>query len=503
MLSESRRKVLLFLPPYSGKLLGPPLGLLSLASSLREADYEPCIIDGALHPDYLGIIRQEVDGAACFGVSLLTGPMIRDAIRTSLMVRSIRPDLPIIFGGWHPSLRTGETLREPFVDVVVRHQGEITLVEILKRLECGKSLELVAGCWFKQNGRIHSNPDRPATPLMTLPKPAWDMSDLDAYEHATGVRKLPYATSTGCPYACNYCTDMVFYNRRFNPYSADHVAEELSDLVQRYRLTEIALVDSNFLVDTRRAIAIARGLVERGVRVGWTFQASTDLLCRMSDEEVELLAASGVTHIGFGTESASPEVLRLMNKRHQYVPDIEEAARKCARAGIRVTLNLIFGYPGEQDVHRRETLSVMGEIGAKFDNVVFSPNMFTPYPGVPIWPELQREGLTEPDSLEKWADIDLGITRLPWLSGASFKRLERSISYFLLEANLNKTRRRARSSIARSLWNAARKPILWRLRSSFFRFPVELWIALAQRRLTVRRSLLTGQPLSLELSKNG
>jgi len=145
----------------------------------------------------------------------------------------------------------------------------------------------------------------------------------------------------------------------------------------------------------------------------------------------------------------------------------------------------------------------MGEIGARFDNVVFSPNMFTPYPGVPIWPELQREGLTEPDSLEKWADIDLGITRLPWLSGASFKRLERSISYFLLEANLNKTRRRARSSFARLLLNAARKPILWRLRSSFFRFPVELWIALAQRRLTVRRSLLTGQPLSLELSKNG
>jgi radical SAM superfamily enzyme YgiQ (UPF0313 family) len=185
------------------------------------------------------------------------------------------------------------------------------------------------------------------------------------------------------------------------------------------------------------------------------------------------------------------------------VPDIEEAARKCSKAGIRVTFNLIFGYPGERDIDRRQTLAVMGDIGAKFDNVAFSPNMFTPYPGVPIWPELQKEGLAEPDSLEKWADIDLGITRLPWLSGTSYKRLERSISYFLLDASLNKTRRRARSSVARSLLNAARKPILWRLRSSFFRFPVELWIALAQRHLTIRRSLLTGQPLSLELSRNG
>ena len=218
MLNGGRRKVVLFLPPYSGKLLGPPLGLLSLAIvSCAKRNYDrPCIIDGALHRDYLAIIRREVDSAACFGVSLLTGPMIRDAIHASMMVRGMRPELPIIFGGWHPSLRTGETLREPFVDVVVRHQGEMTLVEILRRLDSGNSLEMVAGCWFKQNGRIHSNPDRPATPLMALPKPAWDLANLDEYERATGARKLPYATSTGCPYACNYCTDMVFYNRRIS-----------------------------------------------------------------------------------------------------------------------------------------------------------------------------------------------------------------------------------------------------------------------------------------------
>src|SRR5690242_11187205 len=106
MLNGDGRKVVLFLPPYSGKLLGPPLGLLSLASSLREAGYEPRIIDGALHRDYLGMIRQEVQSAVCFGVSLLTGPMIRDAIHASLMVRGLRPELPIVFGGWHPSLRT-------------------------------------------------------------------------------------------------------------------------------------------------------------------------------------------------------------------------------------------------------------------------------------------------------------------------------------------------------------------------------------------------------------
>ncbi len=299
--------------------------------------------------------------------------MIRVAIDASKMFRRLRPGVPIVFGGWHPSLRTRETLAEDFVDIVVRQQGEHTLVEILQRLEAGQSLDFVAGCWFKRDGEIQMNPDRPSIPLSNLPQPAYDMVDFDAYQRSSGERKLPYATSIGCPYACNYCTDMVFYNRRFNAYDASHTVAEVAELVERYKLTDIALVDSNFLVDVHRARAIAEGIVRSGVRFHWSFQASTDLLCRMSDEDVELLAISGVNHIGFGTESASPEVLERMNKQHQHVEDIAEAARKCWRAGIHVTLNLIFAYPGEEERDRRETLRVMGEIAAQYTTTLLFP----------------------------------------------------------------------------------------------------------------------------------
>ena len=163
----------------------------------------------------------------------------------------------------------------------------------------------------------------------------------------------------------------------------------------------------------------------------------------MADEDVQTLAASGVNHIGFGTESASPDVLRHMNKAHQHIPDMFEAARKCKQAGIRVTYNLIFGYPGEEDRHRRETLKVMGEIAERFDNVSFSPNVFTPYPGIPIWPQLRSMGLAEPQSLAEWASIDLGTNKLPWLQNESYARLQRGISYFLLDNQINKTRRRS------------------------------------------------------------
>ncbi len=500
MLSQtSGQKALLFLPPYEGTVFGPPLGLLSLAASLRQAGFEPRIIDGAITPDFQAAIRQELDGCLAFGISLLTGPMIRDAIAVGELVRSIRPDLPIILGGWHPSLMPAQTLRESFVDIVILHQGEITLVEVLERLKRGASLDMVAGCWFKKDGRIYRNPDRPAVPLSSLPLPAYDLVDFEAYARLSGSRKLPYATSIGCPYACNYCTDMVFYNRRFNPIEAARTVEEVTSLVERYRLDEVALVDSNFLVDVRRAVAIARGFLDCGARFRWTFQASTDLLCRMSDTDVDLLAASGVSHIGFGTESASPEVLRRMNKAHQEIPDMLEAARKCQRAGIRTTFNLIFGYPGEKEADRNETLRVMGEIAGRYDNVTFSPNLFTPYPGIPIWPQLRELGLKEPASLAEWADCGLGQADLPWLDRAASRSLDRGTSYFLLENHLKKAQRRARSRVSRCIVNLLRKPLHWRLRRHFFDWPVELWISMAREWLTVRRSLLTGIPLSRNL----
>lgn len=497
--NAARRKVVLFLPRYEGRVFGPPLGLLSLASSLREAGYEPVIIDAALCTDYLTEIEREIKDGAAFGVSLLTGPMIRDAIEASRLVRRVNPELTIIYGGWHPSLLTAQTLREEFVDIVVRHQGEKTLVEILDRQKSRAGLDMVAGCWFKRNGQVFCNPDRPATALSALPPPAYDLVDFEAYARVSGSRKLPYATSIGCPYACNYCTDSVFYNRRFNPQSVANVVEEVTDLVKRHRLTEVALVDSNFLVDVHRAVALAKGFLASGVRFKWTFQASTDLLCRMKDEEVDLLAQSGVSHIGFGTESASEDVLRWMNKAHQHIPDMFEAARKCARSGIRVTYNLIFGYPGEEARHRRDTFRIMAQIAQQFENVTFSPNVFTPYPGIPIWPELRKLGLEEPDSLEGWSGMGLGQAKVPWLTAESNQELQRSVSYFLLHNQLNKTKRKSRSSLARTGLTLFQRPLHWRLRHHFFSCPLELWFSMAREWLVIRRSLLTGEALSHSL----
>ena len=421
----------------------------------------------------------------------------RGAIEVATTVKNYTPWLPVIFGGWHPSLLPDQTLSETFVDMVVRGQGEITIVEVAQALSHKKPLNNIAGLSWKNNGQHTHNVDRKVEPLDALPSPAFDLTNFDAYENLCGIRKLAYATSVGCPYACNYCTDQVFYKRRFNALSADRVVSEMIDLVTRYRTEEVALLDSNFPVQLPRALEIARGILAAGVKFKWTFQASTDFLCRMSEDDVRLLGASGVSHMGFGTESTSESVLKLMNKRHQRVDEMYETARKAQVGGIRVTFNLIFGYPGETEADRIITFQTMSDIGRQFSNVSFSPNIFTPYPGIPIWPQLREMGVPEPKSLREWMDMPLGANMLPWLKGRELARLQRMLNYFLLNNQIDR-RHKNHSLLRRTVRFIVQTPIRWRLRSSRYSFPWELWLSNLSERIILRRSLVTGQELPKE-----
>jgi len=153
--------------------------------------------------------------------------MIRGAIEAATFVKKVAPNVCVIFGGWHPTLCPDSTLREPYVDVVVRGQGEITIVELANALVDKRPLDLIAGLSWKKDGRLIENFERRVQPVDTFAPPAFDLTDFDAYERISGKRELAYATSVGCPYACNYCTDMVVYKRRFNAYPAEHVVAEL------------------------------------------------------------------------------------------------------------------------------------------------------------------------------------------------------------------------------------------------------------------------------------
>jgi radical SAM superfamily enzyme YgiQ (UPF0313 family) len=491
----SKRKVVLFYPPYDGPPLGAPLSLLCLASPLLQAGFDVKLVDDLIAPDYEQAILRETADALCLGISVLTGPHIGAAIRVARAVKKLRPELPIVMGGWHASLATEQTLHEDFVDAVVRGQGELTLLELVQRIADGKDWSGVRGLSFKIGEKIHHEPERPVANINELPAPAYHLSDPGVYAAASGVRQLAYTSSVGCPYQCNYCTDQVFYKRRFNAYRVERVVNNLAELVPRYHIEHVPFFDSNFLVDRKRAVAIARGIIDSQTKFQWDFQTSTDFLATMSDEDVCLLAESGVHHIGFGTESAAPEVLHLMNKRFQHVEQMVETARKTDRAGIHVVFNIILGYPGETEAHRQQTFRFMSDIAREYWNVSFSPNIFTPYPGIPIWPQLKEMGVHEPQSLEEWETLALGTNVLPWLRGEELGRVRRSLEYFLLNNQIRKATKKV-PWLRRSFRRMLGAPIRWRIDRNRYSFPWELWLSRSVEKIVTRRSLLTGQALT-------
>ena len=154
-----RHKVVLYNP--QAVFFTMPLSLVTIGSHLDPERYEVVVIDARLEDDPVAAVIAQLDDALCLGVSVLTGAPIRDALTTSRAAKAHRPDLPVIWGGWHPSMFGQECLAEPSVDVTVQGQGEETLAEIVNRLARGESLAGCHGCTYRTpTGELCLNPPR-------------------------------------------------------------------------------------------------------------------------------------------------------------------------------------------------------------------------------------------------------------------------------------------------------------------------------------------------------
>ena len=428
-----------------------------------------------MEPGFVARILGQLDESVCLGISIVTGTMIEEAIQVATAVKAKNPDFPVVFGGWHPSTLAAQTLKAPYVDVVVRGQGEVTFLEVVDRLNAGLPLDGVAGSSFKRvSGEIIENPARPVTNVQNLPPKPYHLVDLDVYEKLSGRRWIMYMSSHGCPYDCSFCSNASLYGRAWNALPAERVVEEVVGLVRNYRLDLVDIIDDNFLVDRARGVQIAQGFVDSGETFEWCVQTTANFLLRTSPEDLALMRRSGLTRAFVGAESGSDEVLRTVNKvRFQATDVIYQVAEKLFKAGITATFSLIFGLPGETDKDRRETLKMLRELKGSFPTTEFHSNIYTPYPGAPNFGLAIQMGLKEPESLEEWAAFYPKLMRLPWLDDATHQQIQRMREYIRIAFPAAPVRRRssARELAHRVLAPAARL----RLRKGQYGMPLELW----------------------------
>jgi len=469
------KKVLLFFPSYRSIEAAPPLALLALAPIAARRGLTVDIIDSTIEPRYRERIIEQLDDAVCVGISIVTGPMIVEAIEVARAVKATRPDVPVVLGGWHPSTLAEQSLSAPYIDVVVRGQGEITFGEILDRFLTGKTLQGVQGCSYRStDGRIIHNSPRPTVNISELPVKAYHLIDLEPYAALCGRRWIYYTSSHGCPYDCSFCSNASIYGRAWNALPAERVVREGVELVRRFKLDLLDIVDDNFLVDRQRGVDIARGFIESGENFHWCIQTTANFLLRSSDDDVRLLRRSGLSRVFIGAESGSDDLLRSVNKvRFQGTKVLYEVAEKCHRANIRCTFSLIFALPDETDADQRQTLAMIRQIKTRFPNTEFHSNIYTPYPGAPNFKRALAMGLQEPRSLEEWADFYPKFQRLPWIDEKRHVQIQRMRDYIRIAYGMDGVRRRSglRQAANRLLAPIARA----RLDAHRYDLPLELW----------------------------
>jgi radical SAM superfamily enzyme YgiQ (UPF0313 family) len=473
---KSSKKIVFFVASFSSIEATAPLGILAISTPLLEAGYEIRIVDSTITVDYKKRILEEVKDALCLGISVVTGPMIRETVEVAKAVKEWNPDFPIVLGGWHPSLLPKQTLEAEYVDIIVRAQGEDSMLEVAQHLEERAALDDIAGIGFKRDGKLYLTPERPLKTLDKMPMKAYHLADFDGYERVCGRRWAMYVSSLACPFNCSYCTNAGVYGRKWNALPVEQVVEETIELTRRYRLELLWMADDNFLVDLDRALKIAEGLIQAGGKFKWSVQATTNLTARLSISELSVLRRSGLHQICQGIETASPTVMKLMNKDFQVLADIYESTERCVRAGVIPSFNIIFGYPGEGKKERRETVAFMMDVCRKFPGAEFWTNIFTPYPGSPIFSQAEKLGIEAPKTMEGWVEYFPRYTVLPWLKGKDHEQVQTMRDYLRIAFDRAPIATKGPGRFAKTVQHLTAHPARWRLNHDFYKFPVELWV---------------------------
>lgn len=379
----------------------PPLGLAYIASSLEKNGHQVSILDcEALEltpPEisrYIERFHPEV-----VGVSALT-TNIRGAIEAAALAK--QAGAIVVMGGPHMMVFPHETLSYDFIDYGIRGEGEIAMVQLLRGIEGGTSLQTVPGIVCRMNEQIVVNEPACVDDIDAVPMPAYHLLPVEKYEISNfGGKTLSMFTTRGCPYKCGFCYRNPLLDR-VRTRDPIKVVDEIEYLITRFKINHINFVDEVITFNKRHISAICEEILTRGLKIRW--QAATRVNT-VDDELLRLMHAAGCHTLRFGIESGNQEILKRMNKKitlHQ----AGEAFTLCRKIGIKTVAYFIVGYLSETVQTIKDTIAFARRLSP--DYAIFGPAY--PLPETKLFEDAVAEGIVEP---EYWRKFTLGKTTDP------------------------------------------------------------------------------------------
>ncbi len=379
-----------------------PWGIAYILTYLKNAGHTAKFLDGQalqLPKEKLGNVLEslmedfnpDVVGISAFSTQF-------NAVRQLSALLKKNKDVPVVVGGPLATYQAELTLRTTDADICVIGDGELTVIDLLNNLD---ALENVDGIAYAQEGKVVFN--KPRTSLVNLddlPIPDFTFFDMERYLRQAnvyagkkkGIRTITFISSRGCPFSCNFCSKSSKYFRTMSP---GNIFDTLSFLKREFGIEEVSFGDELFLSSKSKFREL--GPLLKKLDIPWGSQARVNI---MDGEFLDMVKEAGCIGLGYGIESGSQKILDNMNKKTT-VAQIESAMKETLKRNINVKVQIIFGYPGEDETTVQETIDLFKRIdhpGRRF-------NVITPIPGSSLYDDCIQKGLIK-DEVQYLCDIE-------------------------------------------------------------------------------------------------
>ena len=363
-------KIVLVFPPFylQGMYNLPPLGLINVATSIKNSGHQIVLLDLVLairqntlamgkniYDESAEIILGENPDLVAMSAQCTTFP---PAIQISKRIRAMDPHVKIVFGGHNVSFTDGATLENfPFIDCMVRGEGETIFPELVEAYANGDDGSGIAGITFHRGQEIIVGADRPLiSDLNDLPLPDYSFSQpLHAYRDAC---ELPRSIAIlevgrGCPHRCIYCSESIMWRRRSRTFSIDRLVKEMAQLHRDFGAECFLLAYDQFTARKEFVKSFCQEVIQEGLNhLPWY------CISRLDSVDAALLALmreAGCESMCYGIDSGSKRTLAFIRK------DIDESilykrVAETATQGIVPTLSFVIGFPQEEKQDIDDTL---------------------------------------------------------------------------------------------------------------------------------------------------
>ena len=386
-------RILLMHPNYhsgGAEIAGnwPPAWAAYIAGALRKAGFEDIrFIDAMTNDLSEEQVRQILidEKPDVVGSTAIT-PSIYKAERLLQIAKEVHPQALTVLGGIHATFMYQQVLTEaPWIDAIVRGEGEEIIVELLRALEDGRwhaTRQDIQGIAYCEDGQVVATAAAPTVKDLDSISPDWGVLEWSKYIYIPMGKRVAIPNfARGCPFTCSFCSQWKFW-RDYRIRDPRKVVDEIEGLIRDHDIGFFILADEEPTINKKKFVAFCEELIRRDLRILWGINTRvTDIL--RDEALLPLYRKAGLIHVSLGTEAAAQLKLDRFNKETT-VAQNKKAIRLLREAGIVVEAQFIVGLENEI----RETLEETYRMARDWKPDLANWAMYTPWPFSDLFREL-------------------------------------------------------------------------------------------------------------------